>query len=106
MNTTVANTISRTITKNIRRFTFRIYPSSDWLLEAFLFFFVHPITQFFSRLEVRHEFAIEADRLSGFWVATNAGSAVMQGKATKATYLNTVARRQTLGHLLKHGLDG
>lgn len=66
---------------------------------------VDPIPQLLARLEVRHELAVEAYRLPGLGVATDARGAVVQGKAAEATDLDPVPGRQGLGHLLQHGLD-
>lgn len=67
---------------------------------------VHPIPQFLPRLEMRNEFAVEADGLAGLGVAADAGGAVVQGETAEAADLDPLAGGQGLSHLLEHGLDG
>ncbi|MNQ66766.1 hypothetical protein D3C85_812660 [compost metagenome] len=71
-----------------------------------LFVLIHPISKLFSRLEMRDELTIETDRLAGFRIAPYPWSAVVQREAAKPPDLDTIPGSQTLGHLLKHGLDG
>jgi hypothetical protein len=67
---------------------------------------VHPIPQFLSRLEVRNEFAVEADGLTGLGIAADARGAVVQRETAEAADPDPLAGGQGLSHLLKHGLDG
>jgi hypothetical protein len=76
------------------------------LSKPFLLILVHAIAQFFAWFEMRNEFAVEADGLTGFRIATYAWCAIVQGEAAKPTDLDSITSGQTLGHLLKHGLDG
>ena len=55
---------------------------------------IHPIPQFLPRLEVRNEFAVEADGLAGFGITADARGAVVQEKLPKPriSILSPVAR--------------
>ncbi|MNW23295.1 hypothetical protein D3C71_2253070 [compost metagenome] len=55
---------------------------------------------------MRNELAIETDRLASFRIAPYPWRAVVQREAAKPPDLDTIPGSQTLGHLLKHGLDG
>ncbi|MNJ82597.1 hypothetical protein D3C77_821140 [compost metagenome] len=55
---------------------------------------------------MRHELAIETDRLTGLGIASYSRCTVVQGKAAKATDLDAISSRQALRHLFKHSLDG
>ncbi|MNG36695.1 hypothetical protein D3C84_1238130 [compost metagenome] len=71
-----------------------------------LLIFIDAVAQLFTRLEMRHELAIETDRLAGLGIASYPRCTVVQGKTAKATDLDAISSRQALGHLFKHGLDG
>lgn len=66
---------------------------------------IHPIAQLFPWLEMRDELSVQSNRLAGFWVAADAGGAVVEGEAAEAADLDAVASGQRLGHLFQHGLD-
>ena len=54
-------------------------------------FLIHPIPQLLPRLEMRNEFAVEADGLAGLGVAADAGGAVVQGETAEAADLDPLA---------------
>ena len=58
-----------------------------------LFILINPITQFFTRFEVRDELAVQAYRVTGLGIAPNSRGTKVQGKTTKATNLDTIASR-------------
>ncbi|MNE80559.1 hypothetical protein D3C80_1771400 [compost metagenome] len=89
------------ITSRLRRL-----PSRQLIITATFFILIHPITQLLAWLEVRNEFSVETDRLTGFRITANPWSTVVQREAAKPPDLDTIPGSQTLGHLLKHGLDG
>jgi hypothetical protein len=53
-----------------------------------------------------YELAIQPHRLSGLGVTPDPRRTKMKRKTPKPTYLDPISRRQGLGHLLEHGLDG
>lgn len=55
----------------------RLLGGLDYSIDT-LTFLIHPIPQFLAGLEMRHELAVEVDRLTGLGVAAYAGLAVVQ----------------------------
>ncbi len=62
---------------------------------------VYSAAQFLARLEMRHIFAIEFDRITGFRVSPDSRSPIVQAKTAKAPDLNTL----TAGELLRHHFE-
>ena len=67
---------------------------------------VNPLAQFLARLEMRHMFRCQRNRIACFWVPADTRWAVMQGETPEAPDFDPLSGCQRLTHLFQQAFHG